>query len=114
LPFEFPAEIADFVATAGASGAWQFSAVEAATLKQLIVDGIPSAQVEVVDLHGTGDHFEVSVVAESFEGKSMVERHRMVYAALGDAMRSEIHALMIEALSPAQYRGGLLNPVTRS
>lgn len=88
--------------------------MEAATLKQLIVGGIPRAQVNVTDLGGSGDHFEVTVVSESFEGKSPVERHRMVYAALGDAMRSEIHALMIEALSPAQYHDGLLNPMARS
>ena len=66
------------------------------------------------DLHGTGDHFEVVVVAEAFSGRSLVERHRMVYAALGDAMRAEIHALMIQALDPEQYREGMVAKIDRS
>jgi BolA protein len=48
-----------------------------------------------------GGHFNVHIVASAFAGKSLVERHRMVYAALGDAMRNDvIHALSIQAKSP--------------
>lgn len=47
-----------------------------------------------------GGHFQVTVVSASFSGKSLLERHRLVYAALGDAMQSEIHALSIKALAP--------------
>ncbi len=81
--------------------------MNAETLKQMIESGIPDAQADAKDLHGTGDHFELTVVAASFEGKSLVQRHRLVYDALGDAMQSEIHALMINALSPDQHRDGL-------
>jgi BolA protein len=82
--------------------------VDAAKLKEMIESGIPDAQADAQDVHGTGDHFELTVVAACFEGKSLVQRHRLVYDALGDAMRSEIHALMINALSPDQHREGLV------
>jgi len=66
-----------------------------------IAAAMPEAEIRAVDLQG-GDHFEVTVVSGGFEGRSMVEQHRMVYAALGDAMRADIHALMINTLTPAQ------------
>lgn len=47
-----------------------------------------------------GGHFAVVVVSPNFSGKSLVERHRMIYDALGDAMHREIHALSIKALTP--------------
>lgn len=72
-------------------------------IKAMIERGLPGAQVEVRDFTGGGDHFEVLVVSESFEGKGPVERHQAVYAALGDAMRADIHALTLKALTPAQY-----------
>lgn len=49
-----------------------------------------------------GGHFNVRIVSAEFSGKSLVERHRMVYAAMGDAMQSEIHALSIQAKSPEE------------
>jgi BolA family transcriptional regulator, general stress-responsive regulator len=49
---------------------------------------------------GGGGHFALTVVSERFAGKGPIERHRMVYAALGDAMRAEIHALSIRAYTP--------------
>ena len=85
--------------------------MDAKTLEELIRSSIPGAEVRAVDLHGTGDHFEVTVVADVFEGKSLVSRHRLVYDAIGDAMRSQIHALMIRALSPDQYRAGLIQKI---
>jgi BolA family transcriptional regulator, general stress-responsive regulator len=49
---------------------------------------------------GGQSHFRVRIVAEAFRGVSPVARHRLVYAALGDLMKSDIHALAIEALPP--------------
>ncbi len=49
---------------------------------------------------GGGGHFNVSIVSQAFEGKSLIQRHRMVYDALGDAMQQEIHALSINARTP--------------
>jgi BolA protein len=49
-----------------------------------------------------GSHWHLAIVSEAFRGKSAVARHRMVYEALGDLMKSDIHALRIEALAPEQ------------
>lgn len=49
-----------------------------------------------------GGHFVVEIVSEAFAGKSLLARHRMVYDALGDAMRTEIHALSIKASTPSR------------
>lgn len=52
-----------------------------------------------------GGHFSVLIVSPQFAGKKPLERHRMVYAALGDLMPREIHALSIRALAPAEFAG---------
>jgi BolA protein len=49
-----------------------------------------------------GGHFAVYIVSERFAGKSLLERHRAVYEAMGDAMRSDIHALSIQAVTPEE------------
>lgn len=61
--------------------------------------GIPDSEVTVEDLNGNGDHFSVAVKAASFAGKSLIEQHQMIYAALGEAMKEEIHALSIQTSS---------------
>jgi stress-induced morphogen len=74
-------------------------------VQQMITRGIPDAQiVEVNDYTGGGDHFEALVVSPSFEGKGLIERHQLVYKALGDAMRVQVHALTLKTLTPAQYQ----------
>ena len=47
-------------------------------------------------------HFEVTIVADAFEGRSRIERHRLIYAALGALMQTDIHALKINAYAPAE------------
>ena len=69
----------------------------------MIEAGLPGAHVEVRDTTGGGDHFEALVVSNQFEGKGLVERHQLIYRALGDAMRARVHALSLKALTPAQY-----------
>jgi BolA protein len=49
-----------------------------------------------------GGHFNVTIVSAAFAGKGLLERHRLVYDALGETMRREIHALSIRALSPEE------------
>lgn len=49
---------------------------------------------------GGGGHFIVKIVSNAFEGKSLVQRHRMVYDALDDLLRAEVHALSIQADTP--------------
>ena len=67
-----------------------------ADIKAQILTQLPGAQVELEDMNGKGDHFSAKVQAPQFAGKSRVEQHQMVYAALGNAMRGEIHALALE------------------
>lgn len=70
-------------------------------IKQLIEAGIPGS---VVTAKGDGSHYEVAVVSDAFEGKSMVDEQRMVYAALGDALTSgAIHAINIKAYTPDEW-----------
>lgn len=69
-------------------------------VKQLIARGLAC---EVLEVRGDGHHFEALVVSPLFEGKSRVARHQLVYAALGDRMREEIHALSMRTLTPAEY-----------
>jgi stress-induced morphogen len=64
-------------------------------LKNLLVQALPGAEVEVSDLTGTSDHFQAVVVAPQFRGKSRIEMHQIVYGALGDRMKKEIHALAL-------------------
>ena len=49
-----------------------------------------------------GSHWQLTIVSEAFRGKSPVARHRMVYEALGDLMKTDVHALKIEAFAPEQ------------
>jgi len=77
--------------------------VEESELRKILHGAVPGAvRVDVVDTTGTGDHFEAVIVASGFEGKSRVERHRIVYAALGDLMKREVHALALKTLTPEE------------
>jgi stress-induced morphogen len=64
-------------------------------IKTRLIAAFPDARVEVTDLTGTQDHFQALVVTRAFDGKSRIEQHRMVYAALGELMESHIHALAL-------------------
>jgi acid stress-induced BolA-like protein IbaG/YrbA len=70
------------------------------TIAQMIIAGLPGAQVEVFGDDGV--HFEAVVVHAAFQGKLPLARHRMVYACLGDKMGGEIHALALKTLTPAE------------
>lgn len=67
-------------------------------VKRLIEAGIEGAEASVTDLTGTGDHFRADVVAAAFDGKSMIQQHKMVYGALGthiEGSSAPIHALQL-------------------
>lgn len=73
-------------------------------LEKLIRTAIPDADVEIVDTRGTGDHFQARVVSPSFEGKGMVEQHRMVYAPLQAELGSgALHALALSTYTPGEW-----------
>ena len=61
---------------------------------------------EHIEVEGDGQHFQALVVAAAFAGKSRVQRHQLVYAALGERMREEIHALSMRTLTPEEWRSG--------
>lgn len=69
-------------------------------IQELIETHIPDSQAQVHDLKGTGDHFNVTVTSPAFEGKNMVQQHQMVYKALGDLMKKEVHALALQTQTP--------------
>jgi acid stress-induced BolA-like protein IbaG/YrbA len=71
------------------------------TIKQLIEAGLAGARAEV---SGDGHHFEAIIVCDAFAGKSMVQQHQLVYQALGDKMKAEIHALSMRTLTPEQFQ----------
>jgi stress-induced morphogen len=79
-------------------------AVNAATIEEKIRAALPDARVDVADTTGGGDHWAATVVTAAFHGKSLIERHRMIYAALGDLMRVEIHALALITETPEEYK----------
>jgi acid stress-induced BolA-like protein IbaG/YrbA len=74
---------------------------------QSIKEGIESKLAcEHVEVIGDGQHFQAVVVCAGFAGKNRVQRHQMIYAALGDRMREEIHALSMRTLTPEEWRAG--------
>ncbi len=73
-------------------------------VKEMIVSEIPDAQIQVQDLTGGGDHYQVTVVSSEFEGKGLVKQHQMVYKALQQAMSTEaIHALALKTYTPERW-----------
>jgi acid stress-induced BolA-like protein IbaG/YrbA len=70
-------------------------------VKQFIAAGLACEHLVV---EGDGRHFFATIVAADFEGVSRVQRHQRVYAALGDRMREQIHALSMKTLTPAEWR----------
>ena len=71
------------------------------SIKASIAAGI---ECDVVEVAGDGQHFEAIIVSAAFRGLTRLARHRLVYAALGDRMRAEIHALSMRTLTPAEFQ----------
>lgn len=74
---------------------------------ELIEDRVPDARAEVQTPRSAEEdaHFAAVVVSPSFEGKSLVQQHQMVYDAVGDAMTTDIHALEMKTFTPEEYEG---------
>ena len=81
-------------------------------IKQKLNDALKPELIEIIDdsaahaghagARSGGGHYNVTIVAEIFDGKSMVQRHQLIYQALSDLMKKEIHALGINALTPTE------------
>ncbi|WP_119354669.1 BolA family protein [Azohydromonas sediminis] len=72
----------------------------AADVRAYIAAGLDCEHLEV---EGDGRHFFATIVSREFDGRSRVARHQRVYAALGDRMREQIHALSMKTLTPAEW-----------
>ena len=70
-------------------------------VRQYIADNL---ECEVLHVQGDGAHFEALIVSPAFEGKRSIARHQLVYSALGERMKAEIHALSMRTLTPAEYK----------
>jgi len=71
-------------------------AMDPQTIETMIREALPDAQVRIDDLRGDGDHYAAYVVSSAFKGKSRVQQHQMVYAALKGRMGNELHALALQ------------------
>lgn len=73
--------------------------MDARDIERMIKEAIPDAMVEIRDLAGDGDHYAATVTASSFKGKSRVQQHQMVYAALQGRMGGVLHALALTTIA---------------
>lgn len=69
-------------------------------IEKMIKEGLPDATVEVLDPMNDRTHFEATVLSPSFQGKTRVQQHKMVYAALGDSFDGPLHALALKTGVP--------------
>lgn len=86
------------------------------TIKRLLTEAFKPQTLEIIDhsaahaghagARNGGGHYHVTIVADAFTGKSLVQRHQLIYQALGEMMKQEIHALGINALSPSEETTG--------
>jgi stress-induced morphogen len=74
--------------------------MDAGDIEKMIKEALPDAQVLIKDLAGDGDHYSATVVSEAFRGKSRVQQHQMVYAALQGRMGGVLHALALQTSAP--------------
>ena len=74
--------------------------MSAGEIEQMIKDAMPDAEVRIDDLRGDGDHYAAFISSSVFKGKTRVQQHQMVYAALQGHMGNELHALALQTSAP--------------
>ena len=74
-------------------------------IRRRVAGTFPDAEISLRDMVGDRDHYEMVVVSAEFEGKSTLERHRMVYAPLRDLLGGALHALALRTLTPGEKTG---------
>ena len=67
-----------------------------------LIAALPDAVVELHDLTGTKDHWQAKIISQAFSGKTMVQRHRLVNAALAEELKGPIHALTMDLKTPGE------------
>ena len=75
-------------------------AMAVSEIEALIKAALPDASVNIEDLAGDGDHYAATIVSEQFRGKSRVQQHQIVYAALSGKMGGDLHALALQTSAP--------------
>jgi stress-induced morphogen len=75
-------------------------AMKQSEIETMIKAALPDAIIEIQDLAGDGNHYAAKVISSAFDGKSMVQQHQMVYAALKGKMGGELHALALTTSTP--------------
>ena len=74
--------------------------MSAGEIEQMVKDAMPDAEVRIDDLRGDGDHYAAFISSSAFKGKTRVQQHQMVYAALQGRMGNELHALALQTSAP--------------
>ncbi len=75
-------------------------AMDPGILESMIKEAFPDAQVMIDDMMGDGDHYAAQIVSEQFRGKTRVQQHQLVYAALKGTMGGDLHALALQTRAP--------------
>jgi len=78
--------------------------LEPEKVQALLLAAFPAAEIDLVDLTGTRDHYQARIVSTAFDGRSLIEQHQLVYRALGDAMSGPIHALALKTYTPEAWK----------
>lgn len=76
--------------------------MNAEDIETMIREALPDADVKITDLRGDGDHYAAYIVSPSFEGKTRIQQHQIVYKALKGKMGEELHALALQTAVPEQ------------
>jgi len=69
-------------------------------VEQIILAALPGSTVEVRDMTGTADHFDILVISKVFVGKPLMEQHKIIFAILDKEMKDRIHAVQIKTRTP--------------
>lgn len=77
--------------------------ISVSDVRALLLQAFPEADIELVDLTGTQDHYQARIVSSAFESKTPIEQHQLVYGALGAAMHGPIHAFALKTYTPAAW-----------
>ncbi|MBY0500775.1 MAG: BolA family transcriptional regulator [Alphaproteobacteria bacterium] len=71
-------------------------------IKSFLIEAFPDAKIEIRDLAGDNDHYEATVITSAFCGKTRIQQHQMVYAALKGYMGTKLHALSLKTHNPME------------
>lgn len=77
--------------------------IEPDLLKARLAQAFPDARMELEDLTGTRDHYQLAIASDAFVGKTPIEQHQLVYQALAEEMKGPVHALALKTFTPQSW-----------